>query len=65
MVLKKIKIENEETSDLVERACQYTNHIIKKKTKCEKVKVDILLTTPQQAEPIMKEQHKMKSSVYL
>ena len=51
--MKKIKLEDEETSDSVERAWQDNNCIVKNKTKCKEVKIDSSLTAPQQVEPII------------
>jgi hypothetical protein len=61
--MKKIKLEDEETSNLVERAWQDIIHVVKNKTKCKEVKVDIPLTALQQVEPIT-EHHKKKYLVY-
>jgi hypothetical protein len=39
--MKKIKLEDKETSDLVKRAWQDTNRIIRRNTQCKEVKSDI------------------------
>jgi hypothetical protein len=61
--MKKIKLEDVEASDSVERAWQGTNHIVKNKTKCKEVKTDVPSTAVQQVELII-EHHKKEYLVY-
>lgn len=61
--MKKIKLEDEETSNLVERAWQDIIHVVKNKTKCKEVKTDVPSTAVQQVELII-EHHKKEYLVY-
>lgn len=50
---EKDKLEDEETSDSVERGWQDINCNVKNKTKYKEVKIDIPLAVPQQVEPVI------------